>query len=251
MKVTPRDHLWEATMGIFLHVVAVVSLTSAFWRHGGVISEGGSASAVLQWILSLDALQSIGLITLVLVGAADAISIYRLWIAKRTTTGADTKHGPALPTMGLHVISVEREMRQVGDAGVLEDYYASLEVDSNDASLESADDKSPVSATLRHALWAILGLSAIVVAGVILGFSHLFAGMLRTWPNEVTMGAVVIGMALILSVAILSSFLMLAARINAVSAMTSDAEEVRRRIERAKAHLAVIARHRDPLRSSG
>ena len=111
---------------------------------------------------------------------------------------------------------------------------SSLEVDLNDITMKSAEEEAPVSATLRYALWAILGLAVIVVGGVILGFSRSLTELLRAWPNEVTMGAVVIGMALILSVAILSSFLMLNSRINAVSIMASDAEDIRHHIERAR-----------------
>jgi hypothetical protein len=235
-------------MGIFLHVVALVSLTNAFWRYSGAIAEGGRASAVLKWILSLDATQFVGLATLVLVAAADSISIYRLWREKGKATSADFRRGPALPRAAYRVTA--DEAFYVGYV-INRDVLATFEMNAVDPSSESAKEEAPVSATLRHALWAILGLAGIALGGVILGFFHSLVELLRTWPDQVTMGAVVIGMALILSAAILSSFLMLTARLNAVSDMASDAEEVRRHVERAKAHLAVIARRRDALGSSG
>jgi hypothetical protein len=250
-------------MGIFLHVVALVSLTNGFWPHAVAIADGGRASAVLKWILSLDAMQFVGLTTLVLVAAADAISIYRLWRGSGKAAGTDTNYGPTVPRMGLHAISAERaigrEISERQDHGVVvRAYHDLIETDSDSFETDalpsfagSSKEEAPVSAILRHALWAILGLAGIALGGVILGFSHSLAELLQTWPDEITMGAVVIGMALIVSAAILSSFLMLTARLNAVSGMASDAEEVRRHVERAKAHLAVIARRHDTLRTSG
>jgi len=215
------DHVWATTMAVFLHVVALDGCGNLVLRFTEAAAQGTGWFVVLtNGLLTGGSLPVIGVSAAVLVIIADSVLVSRLWDKTSRDVGANASD----------------DLRALSVVGLAP---------------ESMRDGAPVDAPLRPALWGILGLTAIALGSIIFVFFGELAGLVKAWPDAFTIGAVVIGMALILSAAILSGFLMLTARLNAVSAMASEAVEAHRHVERAKVHLAAIARHRGPLKSPG
>ena len=98
--------------------------------------------------------------------------------------------------------------------------------------------------TMLNGLWAIIGLAGVVIGGLAVTSSGNLGLALRRWPDQLTMSAVVIAMALILSALILASVLLLTARLSAIATASQEAERARFLLDRADQHLAVIAKHR-------
>jgi hypothetical protein len=103
---------------------------------------------------------------------------------------------------------------------------------------------SSVTTTIRGGLWGTLGLFGVGVGAAAFNSASNFGNAIRTWPDQLTLSAVVIAMALILSAIILASVYILTARLNAVGAVSHDADEARRHLILADRHLAVIAKYR-------
>jgi hypothetical protein len=108
----------------------------------------------------------------------------------------------------------------------------------------ASDSSSSVTTTIRAGLWAILGLTGVLLGGLAFGSTSTFGNVLRHWPDQLTLSAVVIAMALILSAIILASVVMLTARLNAVAIVSNDEEKARLHVTRAARHLAAIANYR-------